>query len=275
MCRLLGVEAGSYYAWRRRGPSRTQCENEQLKVRIAQAHAESEGVYGSPKIRDDLLEQGFRVGRNRIARLMRELGLAGCPKKRYKLTTNSRHNLLVADNHLAQDFTASAPNQRWVADITYIRTAEGWLYLAVILDLYSRAIVGWSMSTRITRQLVIQALSMALMRRVVEPETLMHHSDKGSQYASYDFRDLLEQHAIQCSMSGTGNAFDNAAMESFFALLKRERVYRRPMYRTRQEARTDLFDYIERFYNRKRRHGAAARMSPMDFEHKSLNLTVH
>jgi putative transposase len=183
MCRLLEIEPGSFYAWRRRGPSRRQCENEHLKVHIAQSHSESDGVYGSPKIRDDLLEQGFRVGRNRIARLMRELGIQGCPKKRYKSTTHSRHNLLVADNHLAQDFSATAPNQRWVADITYIRTREGWLYLAVILDLYSRAIVGWSMSTRITRGVVIQALMNALMGRVVEPDALIHHSDSKNAVA--------------------------------------------------------------------------------------------
>ena len=243
-------------------------------MEISAVHAESDGVYGSPKIRDELLDRGEYVGRHRIARLMRELGLYGCPKKRYKVTTDSRHNLLVADNHLAQDFTATAPNQRWVADITYIRTREGWLYLAVILDLYSRMIVGWSMGNRITRHIVMQALTMALNRRDAGQE-LMHHSDKGSQYASYDFQNLLDEHGIMCSMSGTGNAFDNAAMESFFGLLKRERVYRRPVYATRQLARTDIFDYIERFYNRQRRHGSAGRMSPATFEEIALNETVH
>ena len=274
MCRLLDVKSGGYYAWRRREPSRTTVENERLKAEIATIHAESDGVYGSPKVRDELLERGQQVGRHRVARLMRELGLYGCPKKRYKVTTDSRHNLLVADNHIARDFTATAPNQRWVADITFIDTREGWLYLAVIMDLYSRAIVGWSMSTRITRHLVMQALNMALMQRELGPE-LLHHSDKGSQYASYDFRNLLEEHGILCSMSGTGNAYDNAAMESFFALLKRERVYRRPRYESRQQARTDLFDYIERFYNRQRRHGAAGGVSPMQYEAVTLNRRVH
>ncbi len=274
MCRLLEVKPSGYYAWRRRGPSRTAKENERLKAQIATVHAESDGVYGSPKVRDELLESGQQVGRHRIARLMREMGLVGCPKKRYKVTTDSRHSVLVADNHLAQDFTATAPNQRWVADITFISTCEGWLYLAVILDLYSRAVVGWSMSTRITRHLVMRALTMALTRRELGPE-LMHHSDKGSQYASYDFRDLLDKHGIVCSMSGTGNAYDNAAMESFFALLKRERVYRRPRYATRQAARTDIFDYIERFYNRQRRHGSAGRMSPLNYEVSALNQSVH
>ena len=205
---------------------------------------------------------------------MRELGLEGIPKKRYKTITDTCHSLLVTDNHLAQDFTARAPDQRWVADITFLRTQQGWLYLAVVLDLYSRATVGWSMSSRITRHLVLRALTMALLRRKPKP-VLMHHSDKGLQYASHDFRKLLDDHGIVCPMSGTGNAYDNAAMESFFALPKRERVYRRPTYHTRHEARTDVFDYIERFYNWQRRHGLADQMSPFDFEQSALNLTVH
>ena len=273
MCRLLDVTASSFYAWRRRGPSRRAKEDERLKRRIGEVHAESDGVYGSPKVLDELLDDGERVGKHRVARLMRELGLKGCPKKRYKVTTDSDHGFSVAPNYLARDFTATAPNQRWVADITYIRTGEGWLYLAVVLDLYSRAIVGWSMSHRITRDLVLKALLMALWRRHPE-EDLVHHSDRGSQYASSDFQALLDEHGIVCSMSGTGNCYDCEAMESFFGLLKRERVYRR-RYRTRQEARTDLFDYIERFYNRKRRHGSAGRMSPLNYEEFTLNQTVH
>jgi putative transposase len=236
-------------------------------------HAGSDGVYGSPKIRDELLDAGESVGKHRVARLMRELGLVGCPKRHYRVTTDSNHDFTVAPNHLARDFTATAPDQRWVADITYIRTAEGWLYLAVVLDLYSRAIVGWSMSHRMNRELVLNALLMALWRRHPEGE-LLHHSDRGSQYASGDFQALLETHGIVCSMSGTGSCYDNAAMESFFALLKRERVHRR-RYQTRQQARTDVFDYIERFYNRQRRHGSAGRMSPLDYEEFTLNQPVH
>lgn len=273
MCRLLEVKASGFYAWRRRGPSRRARDDERLKERISEVHAESDGIYGSPKVRDELLENGEQVGRHRVARLMRELGLKGCPKKRYKVTTNSNHGFAVAPNHLEQDFTATAPNQRWVADITQIRTGEGWLYLAVVLDLFSRAIVGWSMSHRITRDLVVKALLMALWRRNPNDE-LLHHSDRGSQYASGDFQGLLDAHDIVCSMSGTGNCYDNAAMESFFGLLKRERVNRR-RYRTRQQARTDTFDYIERFYNRKRRHGSAGRMSPLDYEESVLNQPVH
>ena len=203
MCRLLDVTASSFYAWRRRGPSRRAKEDERLKRRIGEVHAESDGVYGSPKVLDELLDDGERVGKHRVARLMRELGLKGCPKKRYKVTTDSDHGFSVAPNYLARDFTATAPNQRWVADITYIRTGEGWLYLAVVLDLYSRAIVGWSMSHRITRDLVLKALLMALWRRHPE-EDLVHHSDRGSQYASSDFQALLDEHGIVCSMSGTG-----------------------------------------------------------------------
>lgn len=273
MCRLLEVKMSGFYAWCRREPSRHARDDKRLKERISEVHAESNGVYGSPKVRDELLDSGERVGRHRVARLMRELGLTGCPKKRYKVTTNSDHGFAIAPNHLEQDFTATAPNQRWVADITYIRTGEGWLYLAVVLDLFSRAVVGWSMSHRITRDLVLKALLMALWRRNPDDE-LLHHSDRGSQYASGDFQALLDVHGIVCSMSGTGNCYDNAAMESFFGLLKRERVHRR-RYLTRQEARTDLFDYIERFYNRKRRHGSAGRMSPFDYEQSVLNQPVH
>lgn len=273
MCRLLDVKASGFYAWSRRGPSRHAQDDERLKRRISAVHAESDGVYGSPKVRDELLDAGVAVGKHRVARLMRELGLAGCPKKRYKVTTHSDHGFAVAPNHLQRDFTATAPNQRWVADITYIRTGEGWLYLAVVLDLYSRAVVGWSMSQRMNRDLVLKALLMALWQRRPDGE-LMHHSDRGSQYASGDFQALLDEHGIVCSMSDTGNCYDNAAMESFFGLLKRERVYRR-RYHTRQEARADVFDYIERFYNRKRRHGSAGRMSPLAYEGSSLNQPVH
>jgi len=273
MCRLLRVKASGFYAWRRREPSHHAIDDQRLKRRISAVHAESDGVYGSAKVRDELLDVGERVGRHRVARLMRELGLTGCPKRRYKVTTDSDHSFAIAPNHLEQNFTASAPNQRWVADITYIRTGEGWLYLAVVLDLFSRAIVGWSMSHRITRDLVLKALMMALWNRNPDSE-LLHHSDRGSQYASGDFQALLDEHGIVCSMSGTGNCYDNAAMESFFSLLKRERVHRR-RYRTRQEARTDVFDYIERFYNRQRRHGSAGRMSPFDYEKSVLNQPVH
>ena len=273
MCRLLGVTTSGFYAWLRRGPSRRSIENRRLSKQIVQVHAESDGVFGARKVRDGLLELGFLAGRHRVAHLMRAMGLKGCPIKRYKVTTDSNHGYRIAPNQLERDFEASAPNQRWVADITYIRTGEGWLYLAVVMDLYSMAIVGWSMSERITRDLVIKALMMAIWHR--KPDSgLIHHSDRGSQYASEDFQSLLRDHGIECSMSGTGNCYDNAAMESWFGLLKRERVYRR-QYRTRAEARQDVFDYIERFYNRRRPHASAGRMSPLQYEEKTLNQSVH
>jgi putative transposase len=273
MCRVFEVKPSGYYAWLGRGVSRRAQQNQALKHQIIEIHTDSDGTYGSPRVRDELIDQGHGVGRHRIARLMRELGLRGCPQKRYRVTTQSHHGFAVAPNRLEREFVPPAPNRCWAADITYIRTGEGWLYLAVVLDLYSKAVVGWSMSERITRELVIKALSMALSRRRPAGE-LMHHSDRGSQYASSDFQSLLDEHGIECSMSGAGNCYDNAAVESFFALLKRERVYRR-QYRTRQEAKTDLFDYIERFYNRKRRHGSAGRMSPFNYEAINLNQPVH
>lgn len=273
MCRLLEVNATGFYAWKRRPPSQRSIENKRLRKYISQVHAESDGVYGSRKVRDELLQLGTPAGRHRIARLMRELGLQGCPKRRYRVTTNSNHGYRIAPNQLEQDFSAAAPNQCWVGDITYIRTQEGWLYLAAVLDLYSMANVGWSMSARINRGLVIDALKMAIAQR--RPgKGLIHHSDRGSQYTSADFQKLLCEYGIECSMSGRGNCYDNAAMESWFGLLKRERVNRRT-YKTRVQARQDVFDYIERFYNRRRPHASTGRMCPLDYEAVTLNQTVH
>ena len=206
---------------------------------------------------------------------MRKVGLKGCPKRRFRVTTQRDPSHPVADNLLEQDFTAAAPNQRWASDITYIATHQGWLYLAVVLDLYSRRIVGWSMSRWISRQLAIDALRMAMSQRLPD-STLIHHSDRGSQYTSDDFRDELDKHGIQCSMSARGNCYDNAVVESFFGLLKRERV-NRTRYLTRDEAQADVFDYIERFYNRKRRHGYLGNISPVAFEERNQNQfqTVH
>jgi putative transposase len=230
-------------------------------------------VYGSRKVKDRLSLLGFRAGRHRIAHLMSGLGLYGCPKKRYRVTTQSKHGYQIAPHRLKQDFSADAPNLKWVADITYIRTQEGWLYLAAVLDLYSMAVIGWSMSDRINRQLAIDALQMAVAQRRPGND-LIHHSDRGSQYASNDYQNLLKAKGISGSMSSTGNCYDNAAMESWFGLLKRERVNRRN-YRTRADARQDVFDYIERFYNRRRPHASAGRMSPLKYEATPLNQPVH
>jgi putative transposase len=224
-------------------------------------------VYGAPKIGAALQAQGHHYGRHKIARLMRVAGLKGCPRRRYKVTTQSDPRHAKAPNLLKQDFSAETPNQRWVSDITYIDTRQGWLYLAVVMDLYSRRIIGWSMDRWISRHLAIDALNMALGARLPEG-TLIHHSDRGVQYTSDDYQDLLNRHGIQCSMSGRGNCYDNAAMESFFGLLKRERV-NQMHYRTREEARADIFEYIECFYNRKRLHGYVGYISPADYELQS------
>ena len=225
MCRVLKVSRSGYYAWRVRPESHRAKTDRELTRMIRRIHAESDGVYGSAKICAELNDEGYRCGRHKVARLMRIAGLKGCPKRRYKVTTKCDPSHPVADNLLEQDFTAEGPNQRWASDITYISTNQGWLYLAVVMDLYSRRIVGWSMSRWISRHLVIDALNMAISQRFPEGE-LIHHSDRGSQYTSDDFRDELDKHGIQCSMSARGNCYDNAVVESFFGLLKRERVNR-------------------------------------------------
>ena len=267
MCRLLGVSASGYYAWRQRPESaRTQCDRE-LLAKITQVHAASKGVYGSPRVHAELIAEGVCVGRHKVAKLMRSARLRGCPKRRYRATTQRDPSHRVARNLLNQDFTAGGPNQRWAGDITYIPTRQGWLFLAVVIDLYSRRIVGWSMSRWSDRRLVVNALRMAVEAR--QPAgALIHHSDRGGQYSSDDFRNDLARHGIDCSMSNTGNCYDNAVVESFIGVLKRERVIR-VRYRNREQARADLFEYIEVFYNRKRRHGYLGNISPVDFERQS------
>ena len=264
MCRVLHVSASGYYTWRNRPDSRRKRENRRLLTEIRTIHAKSTGTYGSLRVQAELRDQGHACGRHRVARLMRSAGLHGIPKRRFRRTTSSDHGLPVAPNRLKQDFTATGPNQRWVSDITYLWTDEGWLYLAVILDLYSRKVVGWSTSTRLQSDLVLEALTMSIGRRTHSPG-LIHHSDRGSQYASQEFQNLLKAQGIECSMSGTGNCFDNAVAESFFATLKRERVHR-TQYQTRAEAKADVFHYIEVLYNRQRRHSTVGHRSPDQFE---------
>ncbi len=267
MCRLLRVSPSGYYAWRVRPESPRAKRDRELMPQIRRAHSRSKGVYGSPRVQAELVANGTRVGRHKVARLMRLARLRGCPKRRFRVTTQRDPSHPVAKNLLRRNFSSDAPNQRWAADITYISTHQGWLYLAVVMDLYSRRIVGWSMSRWMSRRIVLAALRMAIDAR--QPEgALIHHSDRGSQYTSDDFRDALARHGIECSMSSSGNCYDNAVVESFFGLLKRERV-NRVRYRTRDEARADLFDYIEVFYNRKRRHGYLGNISPADFEERS------
>jgi len=275
MCRVLKVSRSGYYTWRVRPESQRAKTDREVTQAIERLHEASKGTYGSPRITADLKDEGCRHGRHKVARLMRLAGLKGCPKRRFRVTTQRDPSHPVADNLLDQDFTAEAPNQRWASDITYIATNQGWLYLAVIMDLYSRRIVGWSMSRWINRHLVIDALNMAIGARRPGAD-LIHHSDRGSQYTSDDFRDELLKHGIECSMSGRGNCYDNAVVESFFGLLKREWV-NRVRYRTRKEARADVFEYIECFYNRKRRHGYLGNISPVEFEKRTSGQyeTVH
>jgi putative transposase len=267
MCRLLDVAASGYYAWRRRPePHRVQ-RNRELLEKIRSIHAASNGVYGSPRVHAELLAKGVKVGRHKVAQVMRSARLKGCPKRRYRTTTQRDPGHQIAQNLLRQNFAADGPDQCWASDITYIATRQGWLYLAVTMDLFSRRIVGWSMDRWMSRHLVVDALRMAINAR--QPTgTLIHHSDRGGQYSSDDFRNELKKYGIKPSMSSTGNCYDNAVVESFFGALKRERV-NRVRYRTREQARADLFEYIEVFYNRKRRHSYIGNISPDDFERQS------
>jgi len=264
MARLLRVSPSGYYDWQSRDASCRERENRRLVEEIGQIHRESDGTYGSPRMCTELRARGYQVSENRVARLMRRAGVRGAIRKRYRVPGGERSVGPVAANVLDRQFTPDALNQAWAGDITYIRTDEGWLYLAVVIDLCSRRVIGWSMQKRIGRELAMDAVAMAIGQRQI-PVGLLHHSDRGSQYTSDDFQSLLKDHGIQCSMSGQGNCWDNACVESFFATLKKERVYRR-RYRTRSEARADLFEYIEVFYNRKRRHSLLGDLSPSEYE---------
>ena len=271
MCRLLGVSASGFYEWLGRPPSARSLANAQLLVRIRESFALSQQTYGSPRVWKDLVVAGERCGENRIARLMRLAQLRAQLKPRRKPTdAGMRPEHSIAPNVLERDFAAAAPNRKWAADFTYIWTGEGWLFLAVVVDLFSRRVVGWSMQPTMTAQLVLDALVMALWRRGT-PSELLHHSDQGSQYTSEDFQRLLSAEGITCSMSRRGDCWDNSAVESFFASLKKERVYRKT-YPTRDAARADIFDYIEAFYNSRRRHSTLGQMSPMEFERTHAGL---
>jgi transposase InsO family protein len=267
LCLYLKASPSGFYDWQRRQtrPCARARENQSLAHEIGQIHARSRQTYGVPRVEKELRKNGRCHGRNRVARLMKEKGLQGRQKGRYRIqTTESNHDHPIAPNHLAQAPKATAPNQLWVADVTYIETKEGWLYLAAILDLYSRKIVGWAMSERIDTALVLNALTMALLHRC-PPGNLLFHTDRGVQYASGDYRQALRQAGLIASMSRRGNCYDNATMESFWATLKLELVYRR-CFETRVQARLQIFDYIEMFYNRQRTHSALDYHSPVDFE---------
>jgi putative transposase len=265
MCQTLGVSRGGFYEWMSRPEAPRTKANRQLTVHIRTSFEQSDRTYGSRRVWRDLRDWGHTCGRHRVERLMAREGLKARPKpRRLPFDSGPRSEHSIAANLLDRQFEAERPNQRWVADFTYIWTAEGWLYVAVVLDLFSRRIVGWSMSSSMTAQLVTDALLMALWRRGT-PEQLLHHSDQGSQYQSEQFQRLLTDHGITCSMSRQGDVWDNSAMESFFASLKTERVHRK-QYHTRDEAKADVFDYIERFYNPVRRHSTIGYVSPVQFE---------
>jgi transposase InsO family protein len=264
-CEALGVSRSGYYAWRGRGPSPRMEANQELVVEIEALFEARQRRYGSPRITRDLRKRGRPCGENRVARLMHQKGLDATPKRRFRvMTTQSDHDLPIAPNRLAEAQKSTAPNQIWVSDITYVSTEEGWLYVAGILDAYSRRIVGWAMSDNLGTELPLNALEMALHQRCPAPG-LLHHSDRGCQYASDRYRDQLTGAALVPSMSRSGNCYDNAMMESFWATLKRELVHRH-RFATRSEAHRAIFEYIEVFYNRERLHSSLGYQSPVDFE---------
>jgi transposase InsO family protein len=265
MCDALSVSPSGFYAWRSRSESPRKIANRELLVDIRRVHAQHRERYGAPRIHAELRAEGHAISRKRVARLMRRHGIRAPAPRRYRVcTTDSRHSLPVAENLLDQNFVADRPDQVWLADITYIPTGEGWLYLAVILDLFTRKVVGWAMRDHLRAELTIAALTMAIQRR--RPAAgLIHHSDRGSQYAAGDYRDILKAAAIVQSMSRKGNCWDNAPMESFFGTLKTELVHRGE-YPDRDAARRDLFGYIEGYYNRQRRHSAIGYITPEQAE---------
>jgi putative transposase len=265
MCDTFGVSSQGFYAWQQRPTSQQQLRRDALLVEIRDAHAESKQRYGSPRIHAELVKgRDVKCSVNTIAKLMRQEGIRAKSAKKFRHTTDSNHSLPVAGNVLDRQFEAQNPNERWVADLTYVPTREGWLYLAAVEDLYSRMVVGWSMADHMEIRLVVDALEMAITRRFPD-EGLLAHSDRGSQYASDHYQQLLGQHGIECSMSGVGQCWDNAPMESFFASLKKELVHDED-YQTRAEAKASIFEYIETFYNPKRRHSSLDYLSPAEFE---------
>lgn len=271
ICRMLKFSPKSYYAWRSREPSARQLETERLLVQIREAFERGRSTYGSPRVHAELQESGIKVGLNRVAALMRTMGLCVLPRRGFRVCTTERdpaHE--VAPNVLARDFTANAPNQKWVGDVTFIETGEGWLYLATMIDLYNREIVGWAMSDRNDQSLTRQCLDMAL-DGCASTEELLHHTDRGSTYTAGDYRKALADQGVTCSMSRKGNCWDNSVAESCFATIKKDLIHRE-RFATRTEATSAIFEYVERFYNRIRRHSSLGYMTPVQF--REYNTTV-
>jgi putative transposase len=269
MCRLLQVSRSGYYEWCKRGESPRKKKDRDLKEMIHAIYIKHKKHYGSPRIHDELQDMGIRCSKKRVERLMRELGIRARHKRQFKVTTDSNHKYPVAPNLLNRQFAVNALNQVWVADITYIRTFEGWLYLAAVMDLCSRKIVGWSMSETMTTGLAIAALKMAIHRRKPS-KGLMHHSNRGVQYASHAYQDVLKEHHMVCSMSRKGNCWDNAPMESFFSTLKIECIDNK-IYLSRTQAKREIFEFIEIDYNRNRRHSSIGSTTPEYFENQRKN----
>jgi putative transposase len=267
MCLALKVTQSGYYQWLKRRPGKREQENMRLIERIKEIHELTDQTYGSPRITDDLREEGFKVSRPRVARLMRKHGIRAQTKRKFKVTTDSDHHFPISPNRLERNFSANDFGEVWTSDITYIRTGEGWLYLTVVMDLFNREIVGWAMGDSLkASETTIPALRAACMRYRPLPD-LVFHSDRGVQYACEDFRERISANRMLQSMSGTGNCYDNAVTESFFATLKKERVYRRK-YKTRWQARQSIFQYIETFYNRIRKHSTLGNLSPVQFRQR-------
>ena len=268
LCKALDVSRSGFHAWLNRKPAKRTLENEDMIRVVRQSFIASDRTYGARRVWHDVLAEGFNCGLHRIERLMRLNALKARPRRRYlPPDLGERRTSVIAPNVLDRQFHAAVPNTKWIADFTYIWTAEGWLYVSAVIDLFSRRVVGWSMSTTMTAQLVADALIMAIWRRG-KPDALLHHSDQGSQYSSEQFRSLMADNGVTCSMSRSGNVWDNAAMESFFSSLKTERTARKT-YRTRSQAKADVFDYIERFYKPIRRHSTLGYISPIEFERKA------
>lgn len=264
LCRVLRVTRSGYYAWLERPESKRRQQDRSLQVKVRSFHTASRGTYGSPRIHRDLREDGEHVGRKRVARLMREDGLSGQLPRAFRRTTDSAHDLPVAKNLLKRDFAPEAMDRVWVSDITYVRTWEGWLYLAAVIDLYSRRVIGWAIADHMRTELTLEALRMAIGQRCPEPG-LIHHSDRGSQYASDAYQAELAAHGMVSSMSRRGNCWDNAVAESFFGSLKEELIYRH-VWPTKEKTKSAVIDYIASFYNPYRRHSYIDNISPMEYE---------